>query len=69
MKRIIITGAKGLIGWHAHARLHAANCAADFKNIARPFDIIALDHAAFDDDVTLSKALSGTSAVLHFAGF
>lgn len=68
MKRIVITGAKGLIGWHAHARLHAANCAAAFKGEPAPFDIVALDHAAFDDDAALQGAVEGAQAVLHFAG-
>lgn len=68
MKRIVITGAKGLIGWHAHARLHAANCAATFKGELTPFDIVALDHVAFDDDAALRTALDGSQAVLHFAG-
>jgi UDP-2-acetamido-2,6-beta-L-arabino-hexul-4-ose reductase len=68
MKRIVITGAKGLIGWHAHVRLHAANCAAAFKGEPAPFDIVALDHAAFDDDAALQAAVDGAQAVLHFAG-
>lgn len=68
MMRIVITGAGGLIGWHAHARLHAANCAAEFGGDPRPFDIFALDHASFDDDVSLGAALEGADAVLHFAG-
>ena len=68
MKRVVITGAKGLIGWHAHARLHAANCAATFNGEPAPFDIAALDHAAFDDDATLQDAVDGAQAVLHFAG-
>ncbi|MBZ0129628.1 MAG: NAD-dependent epimerase/dehydratase family protein [Rhodobacteraceae bacterium] len=66
--RIVITGAKGLIGWHAHARLHAANCAARFRNEPEPFDIVPLGHADFDDDPTLASALAGAQAVLHFAG-
>lgn len=68
MKRIVITGAKGLIGWHAHARLHATNCAATFKGEPSPFDIVALDHAAFDDDAALQATVDGAQAVLHFAG-
>lgn len=68
MKRIVITGAKGLIGWHAHTRLHAANCAATFKGEPAPFDIVALDHAAFDDDAALQAAVDGAQAVFHFAG-
>lgn len=68
MKRIVITGSKGLIGWHAHARLHAANCAAGFKGQPKPYDIVALDHDAFNDDSILRAALDGSHAVLHFAG-
>jgi UDP-2-acetamido-2,6-beta-L-arabino-hexul-4-ose reductase len=68
MMRVLITGAGGLIGWHAHARLHAANCAARFKGQAVPYDIVALDHARFDDDAALQQALQGADAVLHFAG-
>lgn len=66
--RVVITGAAGLIGWHAHARLHAANCAARFKGEPAPFDIVALGHAAFEDDTELAAALAGARAVLHFAG-
>ncbi len=68
MKRIVITGAKGLLGWHAHARLHAANCAATFKGEPKPFDIVALDHDAFDDDASMRAAVDGAQVVLHFAG-
>lgn len=68
MMRIVITGAEGVLGWHAHARLHAANCAASFKGESIPFDIVALNHAAFDSDADLASALDGAEAVLHFAG-
>ena len=66
--RVVITGAGGLLGWHAHARLHAANCAASFKGDAQPFDIQALDRVSFCDDATLLEALNGADGVLHFAG-
>ena len=66
--RVVITGAGGLIGWHAHVRLHAANCAAGFKGMALPYDIVALDHAGFDDNATLRNAVSGAQVILHFAG-
>lgn len=66
--RILVTGAAGLIGWHAHARLHAVNCAAAFRGEDAPYDIVALDHARFDNDATLSAAVAGAEAVLHFAG-
>ena len=67
-KRIVITGAGGLIGWHAHARLHAANCQAAFKGEPAPFEIFALNHADFEDDAKLQEALTGAQGVLHFAG-
>ena len=66
--KIVVTGAGGLIGWHAQARLHAANCAAAFRGETRPWDIVALDRAAFQDDARLAGALTGADAVLHFAG-
>lgn len=68
MKRIVITGANGLIGWHTHTRLHAANCSAIFNGEPGLFDIVALDHAEFDDDATLRAAVDGADAVMHFAG-
>lgn len=68
MMRVVVTGAGGLIGWHAHARLFAANCAAGFRDAPAPWDIVALDHAAFDNDAILRTALTGADAVLHFAG-
>lgn len=68
MIRVVVTGAAGLIGWHACARLHAENCAAGFKGNPNPYDIIPLDHAGFDDDTQLQNALAGADAVLHFAG-
>lgn len=66
--RIVITGAAGLLGWHAHARLHAANCAAAFRGEDVPFDIQPLDRVSFGDDAALQDALNGAAAVLHFAG-
>ncbi|EEW27054.1 polysaccharide biosynthesis C-terminal domain-containing protein [Rhodobacter ferrooxidans] len=66
--KIVITGAAGLIGWHAAVRLHARNCAARFKGETQPFDLVALDHAGLDDPHQRRDALRGADAVLHFAG-
>lgn len=66
--KIAVTGAGGLLGWHAAARLHAANCAARFRGETSPYDLALLDHAAFDDPAQLDAALDGAAAVLHFAG-
>ena len=68
MIRIVVTGARGLLGWHCAARLHARNCAATFRGEARPFEIVAIDRESFNDSARLGHALAGAEAVLHFAG-
>lgn len=68
MTRIVVTGAGGLLGWHAAARLHAANCAAEFRGDPAPYDLVTLDHAGFDDDASLRAAVAGADVVLHWAG-
>jgi len=67
-QKIVVTGAGGLLGWHATARLHAANCAARFRKAPPPFEIVQLDRIGFQNDTTLAVALDGAAAVLHFAG-
>lgn len=67
-KRIVITGAGGLIGWHAAARLHAENCGAGFRGETLPYDVTALGRAGFNDDAVLEGAVADADAVLHFAG-
>lgn len=66
--KIVVTGARGLIGWHASARLHAQNCAARFNGDTLPYNLVMLNHADFDDDDVLDAALTGAAGVLHFAG-
>lgn len=68
MKRIVITGARGLLGYHASVRLHAANCAAGYKGEPLPYDLQRLDRDAFGSDAKLRAALTGADIVLHFAG-
>lgn len=66
--KIVVTGARGLLGWHSAARLHASNCAARYKGEKEPFSLSQLGHAEFDDDSALNMALEGADAILHFAG-
>lgn len=66
--KIVVTGAAGLLGWHASVRLHARNCAARFKREPEPFELVRLDRAAFGNPETLQRAAAGADAVLHFAG-
>ena len=66
--KLVVTGAAGLIGWHASARLHAYNCAARFKGEPEPFALARLDRAGFADSARLRDAVAGADGVLHFAG-
>lgn len=68
MKRIVVTGAAGLLGWHTTARLHARNCAATVRGELPPFDIVTLNRSHLNDPAALRNALAGAAAVLHFAG-
>lgn len=66
--KIAVTGAKGLLGWHASARLHAQNCAARFQAGIEPFELVQLDRATYRDERALARALRDVEVVLHFAG-
>lgn len=66
--KIAVTGAAGLLGWHASARLHAANCAARYRGEALPYDLQVIDRARFADNARLAEAVAGADAILHFAG-
>lgn len=66
--KVVVTGANGLLGWHAASRLHALNCAARFQGKAEPHTVAQMDRAAFSDPATLANGLEHADAVLHFAG-
>ena len=66
--KIAITGAKGLLGWHTSARIHARNCAAKFAGSAAPFELVEIDRTCFEDQQCLIKALDSVEGIIHFAG-
>lgn len=69
--KIVITGAGGLIGWHAAVRIHAANCSARSTRSSgqpEPYQLVCLDRTKFQNDSWLHTAVSGADAILHFAG-
>lgn len=66
--KIVVTGAAGLLGWHAAGRLHAANCAARYRGQPEPYALVLLDHAAFADDGRRDTAIADADTTLHFAG-
>ena len=68
MKKVVVTGASGLIGWHACVHLHAENCARQFKGLSPKYNIVPIDRTDFQCDSALSSALTDADAVLHFAG-
>lgn len=68
MLKVVITGAHGLLGWHAFVRLHAQNCASRYAAQDPIYDIVALDRAAYSDSVALQNAVIDADFVLHFAG-
>lgn len=66
--RIVVTGARGLLGWHTAGRLHAKNCAARYSGQPLPYDLVLIDHAGFENAAHLAQAVKGADAILHFAG-
>lgn len=66
--KIVVTGASGLLGWHAATRIYARNCAARFHGHDEPFELVMLTRSEFLNKNSLNDALSGADVVLHFAG-
>lgn len=66
--KFVITGARGLLGWHASARIHAINCAARYHGDGPPHELCQVDRPIYDDTAALTAALDGADAILHFAG-
>ncbi|MFO0940337.1 MAG: NAD-dependent epimerase/dehydratase family protein, partial [Pirellulales bacterium] len=57
MRKIVVTGSNGLVGWHTRCRLSTfADC-----------QVVALDRQAFNDDAQLQSAISGATAIIHLA--
>lgn len=68
MKKIVITGSSGLLGWHTFVHLHAANCNAFFNENKQPYEIVGINHNDFEHDERLESALKDADVVFHFAG-
>lgn len=58
--KIVITGAKGFLGWHLRCCLRARE---KFRHYLAP-----LDRQTFNDDVKLAEALTDATVVVHLAG-
>ena len=68
MKRIVITGSKGLLGWHTAVRLHARNCELNFIGKKSLYEIILLDRSKFNNYEFLLKSIESADLIFHFAG-
>lgn len=66
--KIAVTGAKGLLGWHASARIHAQACAARYRGEEPAHTLVQVDRECFAAPAQLADALRGVDAILHFAG-
>lgn len=66
--KILITGVDGLLGQHAHALLFSANAAAHFKSEDKPFIVVPVNRALFNNESKMCGLLRDADAVLHFAG-
>lgn len=67
-RKIVVTGAAGLLGWHAAARLHAANCASIYRGEAEPYELAQLTRESFCNDTARDAAVASSEVILHFAG-
>lgn len=67
-RKIVVTGASGLLGWHTAARLHAANCAARYRGDVAKFDLVLLTRDTFNNDHLLDAAVTASDVIMHFAG-
>ena len=66
--RVLVTGASGLLGYHARAALLAENCASDFANRPRQYEFVELPRLS---ESTLQQWIEGARTadlVLHLAG-
>ena len=66
--RVHITGASGLLGFHARAALFAENCAAKFKNEELKYTLIDAPRLAEETLDWWSESLKTADLVLHLAG-
>ena len=66
--RVLVTGASGLLGFHARAALFADNCAADFRNETPKFKLIDSPRLSEETLDWWSESLKNADLVLHLAG-
>lgn len=66
--RVLVTGASGLLGYHARAALLAENCASDFAGRARQYEFIELPRLSESTLLQWTHHAGSADLVLHLAG-
>ncbi|MFK7860923.1 MAG: NAD-dependent epimerase/dehydratase family protein [Granulosicoccus sp.] len=66
--RVLITGASGLLGYHARAAVLAENCASDFANRPRQYEYLELPRLTESTLQQWTDAAGSADLVLHLAG-
>ena len=66
--RVLITGASGLLGFHARAALFAENCAANFKGTKPKYKLIDSPRLSEETLARWTESLETADLVLHLAG-
>ena len=66
--RVLVTGASGLLGYHARAALLAENCASDFAGRPRPFEVVELPRVSEATLPSWVQHAGSTDLILHLAG-
>ena len=66
--RFAVTGATGLLGWHAAGRIHADILRERLRGRPDAVSLVRIGRECFRDRDALSRELRGVDTVLHFAG-
>nr|WP_271984386.1 NAD-dependent epimerase/dehydratase family protein [Granulosicoccus sp.] len=66
--RVLITGASGLLGYHAKAAILAENCSARFKNSDLKFEFVELPRLTEQTIGIWTEHAKSATLVLHLAG-
>jgi len=67
ISRVLITGANGLLGYHARAAVLAENCAAEFKGEPPKYELIDCPRLTSDSLREWVDLVASADLVLHFA--
>ena len=67
-KRILITGAGGLLGFHAKALLHSVNASLEYAGKSPSYTVLTGSREDFEDGNRLAQLVHECDAVLHLAG-